>query len=151
MKRIALLFALTVTTAQAQQRTAAADSAAVVDVATRFHAALATGDSTAALALLTDDVTILESGGAETRAQYREHHLPADIAYAKAVKSTRAIQKVVVSGDVAWLAATSTTTGEFNGRAVNSSGAETIVFARTAQGWKISSVHWSSRARRGAP
>ena len=139
---------LVAATVHAQQRTPAADSALVVNVATRFHSALAGGDSTAALALLTDDVVILEAGGVETRAQYRERHLPADIEYAKAVTSTRSIQKVVVHGDVAWLTGMSTTTGQFNGRAVNSQSVETLIFGRTPQGWKISSIHWSSRARR---
>src|SRR5262249_34985242 len=47
------------------------DSADVAAVVQRFHAALAAGDSLAALELLSDDVVILESGGAETRADYR--------------------------------------------------------------------------------
>ena len=58
------------------------DVAATVD---RFHAALSAGDSTGALALLADDAVILESGGVETRDEYRSHHLPADIAFAQAV------------------------------------------------------------------
>ena len=148
MMRVLALIALIAATSHAQQRTPAADSAAVVQIAGRFHAALAGGDSTAALAMLTDDVVILEAGGVETRAQYRERHLPADVEYAKTVTSTRSIQKVVVHGDVAWLTATSTSAGQFNLRNVNSQGVETMTFARTTQGWKISSVHWSSRARR---
>jgi hypothetical protein len=35
-----------------------------------------------------------------------------------------------------------------NGRAINSSGAELMVLVRTSSGWKISAIHWSSRARR---
>jgi phosphoglycerate dehydrogenase-like enzyme len=49
------------------------DSAAVASVIERFHAALAAGDSTAALALLAPDVTVLESGGLETLEEYRSH------------------------------------------------------------------------------
>jgi ketosteroid isomerase-like protein len=129
-------------------RMSAADSTAVVVAAAKFHASLATADSAAALALLTDDVQIVESGGVETRADYREHHLPADIAYAKSVTSVRTVQSVIVEGDAAWLVATSVTTGQANGRAVNSQGAELMVFRRTAQGWRIAAIHWSSRARR---
>ncbi|MCC6430757.1 MAG: hypothetical protein IT354_07590 [Gemmatimonadaceae bacterium] len=61
-----------------------AGSAAVVRTITRFHQSLVAGDSTAAFDLLAANVTILESGGVETRADYRSHHLPGDIAYAQA-------------------------------------------------------------------
>lgn len=135
--------------AGAQARNAAADSAAVVAAAQAFHAALAAGDSTAALALLTDEVQILESGGVEDLAHYRSGHVRGDMAFAKAVPSERKVAHVIVRGDAAWVISTSTTTGEYNGRAVNSQGAELMVFVRTTRGWKISAVHWSSRARRG--
>lgn len=121
-----------------------ADVAAAVD---RYHQALSTGDSAAALALLTDDALILESGGVETRAEYRSHHLPSDIAFARAVKSERGPVTVTVKGDVAWASSTSTSQGEFNGRAINSAGAELMVLIRTADGWKIAAIHWSARRR----
>ena len=127
-----------------------ADSAAVVATVERFHAALAAGDSSAALALLTPDVVVLESGGVETRDDYRAHHLQSDIAFARAVKSIRTIGRVVVRGDVAWLSGTSTTSGKYNGRTINAAGAELMVLTRTAQGWRISAIHWSSRTRRPA-
>ncbi len=41
------------------------DSAAVVAAIRAYHGALASGDSAAALALLAEDVVILESGGKE--------------------------------------------------------------------------------------
>ena len=125
-----------------------ADSTAVASVITKYHDALATGDSTTALALLAEDAVILESGGVETRAEYRAHHLPGDISFAKAIKSQRGLVHVRVHGDVAWANSTSTTQGEMNGRAINSTGAELMVLVRTAQGWKISAIHWSSRQRR---
>lgn len=126
----------------------AADSATVAATVDRFHAALAAGDSTAALGYLDDDVVVLESGGVESREQYRAHHLAADIAFSRAVPSTRSPSRVRVLGDVAWVSSTSITQGEFNGRAVNSSGAELMVLRRTPRGWKITAIHWSSRARR---
>ena len=133
--------------AQAQDRSTGGDSAAVVAAAHKFHASLAAGDSAGALALLTDDVQILESGGIEDRTHYREHHLPGDIRYAMSVTSQRAIGQVTVRGDVAWIVSMSTTTGQSGGRAVNSEGAELMVLVRTSQGWKIAAVHWSSRRR----
>lgn len=123
------------------------DSTDVLAVAERFHASLAAGDSGAALALLAPDVTILESGGTETLADYRAHHLSADIEYSKAVPSQRTVTLVRVIGDVAWVSATSTTQGEFRGRPVNSAGAELMVLSREKGTWKIRAIHWSSRRR----
>ena len=124
------------------------DSAAVVAVVSKYHAALASGDSVGALALLADDAVILESGGVETRAEYRSHHLPGDITFARSIKSERGPVQVRIRGDVAWTTGTSTTQGELNGRTINSTGAELMVLVRTAQGWRISAIHWSSRQRR---
>jgi ketosteroid isomerase-like protein len=114
----------------------------------RFHSAIAAGDSLAALALLTDDAVVLESGGLETKAEFRQHHLPADIGFAQSTKAERRVHSVARRGDVAWVASTSTTTGTFSGRAINSTGAELMVLVRTPSGWRISAIHWSSRARR---
>jgi uncharacterized GH25 family protein/ketosteroid isomerase-like protein len=124
------------------------DSAAVIATVRRYHEMLAAGDSREALAMLTDDAVVLESGGVETRAEYRAHHVLADIEFARAVRSDRAVRRVTVRGDVAWVSSTSTTRGEFRGRAVNSAGAELMVLLRTPTGWKISAIHWSSRSRR---
>jgi len=124
------------------------DSVAVTEIVSRYHAALARSDSAAALQLLAPDAVILESGGVETRDEYRSHHLPADIAFAAAVPMKRSITRVTARGDVAWVASTSTSQGEFRGRAVNSAGAELMVLTRTSDGWRISAIHWSSRTRR---
>lgn len=146
---LALLAAVTAPPAAiAQGRPAAADSAAAVATVHAFHAALASGDSAAALALLAPSVQIVESGSVEDLAHYREHHLPGDMNYARAAKSDRTVTQVTVRGDVAWIVSTSVTTGESNGRAINSQGAELAVVVRTPQGWRVSAFHWSSRARR---
>lgn len=121
------------------------DPAAAV---TAFHDALARADSAAALALLAPDAVILESGDLETRAEYRAHHLPADIAFTRAVPSTGESSTVVLAGDVAWVTSTSRSTGTFQGRPVNSQNAELIVLSRDSAGWRIRAIHWSSRSRR---
>lgn len=123
----------------------ASDSAAVAAVVHQYHQALASGDSTAALALLAADAVILESGGIETRAEYRSLHLPSDIAFARAVTSDRGPIAVRIRGDVAWAASTSTTRGQYRDRAINSTGAELMVLTRTPDGLRISAIHWSSR------
>ena len=124
------------------------DSASVANVVARFHAALTAGDSTAAMELLAPDAVILESGEVETRAEYRSHHLAADISYAKSMKTTRGPIHVSVRGDVAWASSTSTNTGESRGRQVSSASAELMVLVRTEAGWRIVAIHWSSRAQR---
>jgi uncharacterized GH25 family protein/ketosteroid isomerase-like protein len=127
----------------------ASDSAAAVATVEQFHRALANGDSLGALALMTDDVVVLESGGFENRAEFRSHHLSADIEFARATRSERQVRDVTVRSDAAWVSSTSSVQGEFRGRAVNSMGAELVVLVRTPSGWRISAIHWSSRARRG--
>jgi ketosteroid isomerase-like protein len=146
--RTALVLDSSTHAAAAPPHSIASDSSAVASVVMRYHDALAAGDSLAALALLADDAVILESGSVESRADYRSHHLPADIAFARAIRSQRGPVHVRVRGDVAWTFATSATQGDYNGRAINSAGAESMVLVRTPQGWRIASIHWSSRTRR---
>ena len=119
---------------------------AVAGVVDGYHHALAVGDSAAALALLSPNAIIVESGGVESLREYRSHHLPADIAFARAVKATRSPVRVTVRGDVAWTDATSTTRGKYGGKTVNSGGAELMVLTRAPAGWKINAIHWSSRS-----
>jgi uncharacterized protein (TIGR02246 family) len=125
-----------------------ADSAAVAAVVERYHRALAGGDSAAALSLLAPDAVIVESGGVESRSEYRAHHLPADIEFARAVRSERGPVHVTVRGDAAWASSTSTSKGTFRGRAADAAGAELMVLSREPDGWRIRAIHWSSRAPR---
>lgn len=143
----ALLAVLLSATALAAQTTPS-DSAAVAAVVQDFHQSLAAGDSARIAGLLAPDATILESGGVETRAEYLGHHLPADIAFARAVPGGRDPVRVRVAGDAAWTTSTSTTKGTFRGRKVDSSGAELMVLTRSPAGWRIAAIHWSSRARK---
>lgn len=123
------------------------DSAQVAALVHDYHAALERGDSAAALGLLASDAVIVESGDVESLADYRSHHLPADITFAKAVKSSRVPRGVTVAGDVAYSVATSTTKGTFKDRPVDTLGAELIVARRVEGRWKIAAIHWSSRRR----
>lgn len=138
---VAAAFVACATVADAQS----VDQKAVEATVHSYHDALARGDAAGAMRLLAPDALILESGGLETRADYEGHHLPGDIAFAKAVPSQRTGSTVVVAGDVAWVAGTSKTTGTYWERAINSAGAELMVLSRTADGWRIRAIHWSSR------
>lgn len=147
--RTAFLLVLTAMVGPVTALTAqtAADSAA--GTVTAFHSALAAGDSLTALALLAEDVVILESGSRETLAEYRSHHLPGDIKFARAVPAKRRPLQVTVIGDAAWAVGSSETVGTIDGRAVDSLGVELVVLSRTASGWRIRAIHWSSRRRPG--
>lgn len=129
------------------QQVRSSDSTEVAAVVARYRTALASGDSVSALALLAPDALILESGALQTREEYRARHLPADIGFARAVSSERGDMSITVRGDVAWASSTSTTTGEYRGRQINSRGAELMVLSRERDGWKIRAIHWSSRTR----
>ena len=121
------------------------DSAAAIAVVDQFHTALRAGDSSSAATLLAPDLVVLESGDMEERAAYLAHHLTADVEFAKATAEQRDPAHATVRGDVAWVASTGRTRGTFRGREVNSVSAELMVLVRTASGWQISAVHWSSR------
>jgi ketosteroid isomerase-like protein len=130
-------------------RAATTDSADVVQTVRRLDQLVESGDSLGVMALLTDDAVVLENGGIESRAEFRSHHLASDIEFSRAVKSTDTIRSVTVRGDAAWVASTSVSQGTFRGRAINTAGAELVTLVRTPAGWRISAIHWSSRARRG--
>jgi ketosteroid isomerase-like protein len=122
-----------------------ADVVAVVDA---YHSSLASGDSTTALSLLADDVTILESGGIENKEHYRSGHLSGDMRFAQAVPRERGEVTVRLLGDVAWAWSTSVTEGRMGDREINSQSAELMVLALVDGEWLIKAIHWSSRQRR---
>jgi ketosteroid isomerase-like protein len=128
----------------AARPTLAQDPEAVVAA---FHDALASGDSSQALALLSPDVLIYENGAVDvSREQYRVHHLPADIAFATNTTREVTAQSGGRSADIAWLMSATTTTGTFRGREIDTRGTETILLRQTAAGWRITHIHWSSRS-----
>lgn len=123
---------------------AAAPAVAVVDA---FHAALGSGDPEAVLSLLTEDVMVLEEGGAErSRDEYAGHHLPADMTFAAATTAEVTRRAAWVEGDVAWVLTEGRTVGAFKGRPVDRLTAETMILHRQDGGWRIRHIHWSSRA-----
>ena len=140
-----LLLAMPMRPAHAQG--SAAESATVASVVGAFHAALEAGDAQAASRLLAPDAVILESGDRETRKEYLDHHLQADIKFAQAVSTRRGKPDVTVSGDTAWAISTSATQGTFQSKPVDLVGAELMVLSKTPAGWVIRSIHWSSRRK----
>jgi ketosteroid isomerase-like protein len=110
-----------------------------------FHAALRRGDTTAASALLSDDVLIFEAGGAErSKAEYMAEHLSADAEFARATTVKVEWRSGRAAGPTAWITSAGRTAGEFRGHPINSRTTETMVLTRTRGRWKIQHIHWSS-------
>ncbi len=127
------------------EHAAPADSVTPVGTVTAFHAALTSGNSAAALALLAEDVIIFESGGVESsRAEYASHHLAADAAFSAAVPRTLVSRTQGEAGDMAWVMSVETVTGTYRNRAINSRSVETMLLHRVNGQWRIAHIHWSS-------
>lgn len=159
MKRLILaaVLAFAAPTAMAHEAVSKPTPAQITDEATRpvvavvdaFHAALGSGNADAVLALLAEDVMVLEEGGAErSREEYAGHHLPADMTFAAATAAEVTRRAAWIEGDMAWVLTEGRTTGQFNGRAIDRLTAETMILQRHAAGWRIRHIHWSSRAPR---
>lgn len=146
-RRAAVWSALSVAALAFAAEVSAQAPAEVEAVVAAYHEALAAGDSVSALALLADDVVILESGGIETKEQYRSGHLSGDMRFAQAVPRERGAISVEIVGDVAWAWSTSMTVGRMGDREINAQGAELMVLAYEDAAWRIKAIHWSSRAR----
>jgi ketosteroid isomerase-like protein len=119
-----------------------ADVAAVLE---SFYGAIKRGDARAAMSVIAPDAMFVESGRLETRAEYEANHLPADIDFEKQVDGTRDPLRVTFNGDTAWVIANTTYDGTFDGAPVSFVSAQLMVLTREADGWKIRSIHWSSR------
>ena len=126
----------------------APDREAIVQTQQAFHQALAQGERAAAMDLLAPDAEILEMGARETRAEYAEQHLPADIEFARAVPAARGPIIVRQEGNTAWVSETSTCKGTFRGKAVDTENAELMVLVKTGERWQIRAIHWSSHPHR---
>jgi ketosteroid isomerase-like protein len=138
------LGALVVGAAVAESAPATAEAEVAIDA---FHAALAAGDRDGALARLDPAVVIFEAGGAElSRDEYASHHLAGDMEFLAATTTERVDRRSGASGELVWVLTRSNTTGTFRGEDVSSRGTETALLARSANGWRIVHLHWSSRA-----
>ena len=128
----------------------APDREAIVQTQQAFHHALAQGEREAAMDLLAPDAEILEMGARETRAEYAEQHLPADIEFARAVPTTQGPTIVRQEGNTAWVSGTSTCKGTFRGKVVDTENAELMVLVKKDDRWRIRAIHWSGHTHRPA-
>ena len=110
-----------------------------------FYAAMKKGDPKAAMAMIAPDAVFVESGRLETRQQYEESHLPADIDFEKQITGKRSPWNIKVNGDTAWGIASTTYEGTVDGADVNFVSRQLAVVTRGEDGkWLIRSIHWSS-------
>jgi ketosteroid isomerase-like protein len=126
---------------------APADSLAVVATVAAFNAAMAAGDSARVVSVLAEDLLVIEGGVIETRAEYVAHHLAADIKASQTRTAEHTILKVSVTGSAAYVVTRTVTPPPAAGGTAGES-AELMVLTRAVGGWRIRSVHWSSRRRR---
>lgn len=124
----------------------AADAVAVLE---RFAAALSAGDLDAVTAELDPNVLILESGGAErTRDEYLGGHAKHDVEFLKAAHITLKRRTAQASGELVWVGSESEIHASKDDKMLMIASTETAVLRKTAQGWKIVHLHWSSRVQK---
>ncbi len=124
----------------------AKDAVLTVD---RFSTALSAGRLDKAGAELDANVLILESGGAETSAaEYLGGHAIGDAAFLKDMHVQLVRRTAQANGDMAWVGSESELHNMKDGKMTTILSTETMVLKRTDKTWKITHIHWSSRAKK---
>ena len=137
------------TSATPASGTADPATAPVTAVVDEFSVALQKGDLAKVEALLASDVLVLEGGGAErSRAEYMEHHAGHDAEFLKGAHVQRGTRTARVNGDMAWVGTESEIHATADGKPVTLLSSETMVLHRSAAGWRIVHIHWSSRPKK---
>jgi ketosteroid isomerase-like protein len=136
---LAVLFAMS-SACQAQSN----KSADVNSVVEAFYGAITAGDADAAMALIAPDAIFVESGNIENRDQYQKNHLPRDIEYESEVKGERGPLKVTQEGNTAWVISTTKYDETDQGNPDLYIITQLMVLTRSADGWRIRSICWSS-------
>ena len=124
-------------------------ASAATDTVAAFHAALVSGDKAKVTELMAPDTLIYESGHVEgSFAEYAEHHMGDDMAFAKASSRKVVKQAERAEGMLAIVTEQTETTGTSKGKALHVFGTETYVLEKEGEKWRIMHVHWSSRRAR---
>lgn len=122
---------------------AATEAVSVVDA---FSSALRAGELSNAGELLSADVVILESGGAEySRDEYLGGHAVDDAAFLKSAHVQIKRRTARATGDMAWVATESELHASHDGKPLALRSTESMVLRRTSGAWRIVHIHWSSR------
>ncbi len=117
-----------------------------------FQAALKSGDAAAASRWLAPEVLIYEGGGAEhSRDEYTAHHMAADMAYLKTAQIEMLKRSSGGDDTTAWVTTESHILGKSSkGKPLDIASTETALLHKTAEGWRIVHLHWSSQDYKAA-
>ena len=127
---------------------AAADAVKAVDA---FSNAIKAGRLEEAGRLLDPKVLILESGSSERdRATYLREHAIEDAVFLKSAQVQQRYRQAHAVGDVAWVCTESVIQTVHDNEPLRLLSTETMVLRRTAQGWRIVHIHWSSHKDRAS-
>ncbi len=135
-----------------QPHTAAAASTPE-QVMAAFQAAMKSGDAALVKRWLAPEVLIYEGGAAErSRNEYAAHHLGADMAFLKQSRVEIIKQSSGGGDDAAWVTTESRIRGESSkGKPIDVASTETALLKKTAEGWRIVHLHWSSQDFKAVP
>jgi ketosteroid isomerase-like protein len=116
-----------------------ADVTKVVDA---FYGGITAGDTGAVMQLIAPDAVFVESGKIETRAEYEDNHLPADIEFESKVKATRGPLRVTFDGrETAWVISTAEYDEGNPEKYINT---QLMILTHDTGDWRIRSISWSS-------
>lgn len=128
----------------------AQDLSTPTGVVDAFSAALKAGDAALIERLMTPDAVIAEGGGAERSfAEYSGHHMPADMAFVKAVETTVKQRDIIEGHDMATIITASQMHGTYKEKTIHSQTMETMVLRLIDDQWRIAHIHWSSAEIKG--
>lgn len=116
----------------------------VVAVVNAFYGGIAAGDTAAVMRLIAPDAVFMESAKIETRDEYEQNHLPADIDFELQVKGVRGPLRVTFHGDdTAWVISR---TEYDEGNPEKYIITQLMVLTRDANApdWRIRTISWSS-------
>ena len=114
-------------------------------LASELADAIAIGDVNTLRTVLAPDVLIFESGGVESSlAEYEGHHMPADMAFMKAMRREVISQQVIDSGDSATVVTRSRVHGSYKDKEIDLNSTETLVMRKLDGQWTVVHIHWSS-------
>lgn len=129
----------------------AAESVDAVKVVDEFSLAIRAGRIADAAKLLDPKVLVLESGSSErSRNEYLAEHAAADAAYLQTMRQQLRYRQARAEGDIAWVGTESILQKTGAGKPSTQLSTETMVLKRSANGWKIVHIHWSSRPGAGS-
>lgn len=118
-----------------------------VQVVEAFGQALRNRDTGRALELLAPDVLIYEFGGQEaSRDEYAAEHMKGDMEFLAAATVETLDRRQTISGNLALVTTRSRIRGQYQEKPYDHLSTETMTLRYAGGAWRITHIHWSSRA-----